>query len=359
MAFPSPSLEPPTLENFQFEYNGLKFGAGTAWGVLGVEGLDLAEIRNGDAGWPRDHGQAMGLDVYGGRDVIFDLWVKTDGTSLQHAMLALAAATVVRPNEELPLWFQLPNLPLLCVMCRPRKRPYKIDADYAAGNISQPELVLHATDPRIYTAATSTAFTPNFPATSHTLNNLGNTELRPIVIFTGPITGPRITNEGIAGNPFIELIEPTKLRREREEESAKKAAEEEEEQNLRKWAQEERNFEITKKQREEKEAKQKEERETREADEKEEKEAIEKGEALTVKAGDQILLDLGTPHRVLYYVGGVSTSTVPTNVASYVSIASSWWDLIPGNNKLKFSSADGKEKVGSSAAVQWASAYEL
>jgi len=229
--FPSPSLEPPTLEDFQWEYNELLMGANTPYGVLLVEGLDLAEIRSGDVNWPRDHGQAMGLDLYGGRDIILDLWMKTDGTSLQHAQLALAAATIVRPDEELPLWFQLPNLPLLCVMCRPRKKPMKVETEYAAGNIGKPELHLRASDPRIYTAGEETEIKPNHPATSKTLTNAGNTEMRPILVFTGPLARPTAKNKAIAGEPFLTISkaipaeEEERNTREQTERSAKAARE--------------------------------------------------------------------------------------------------------------------------------------
>ena len=58
MSFPSPTLIPPTLEPYQFQYDGLVFGAATPIAFLQVEGLDLAAIRSGDIDWPRDHGQA-------------------------------------------------------------------------------------------------------------------------------------------------------------------------------------------------------------------------------------------------------------------------------------------------------------
>lgn len=235
MAFPSSSLSPPTLEDFQWEYNELLMGANTPYGVLFVEGLDLAEIRSGDVNWPRDHGQAKGLDLYGGRDIILDLWMKTDGTSLQHAQLALAAATVVRPGEELPLWFQLPNLPLLCIMCRPRKKPMKVETEYAAGNIGKPELHLRASDPRIYTAGEETEIKPNHPATTKTLTNAGNTEMRPILVFTGPLARPTAKNKAITGEPFLTVSkaipaeEEERNTREQTERSAKATRESAEE----------------------------------------------------------------------------------------------------------------------------------
>jgi hypothetical protein len=201
--FPNPAIEPPELEDYEWQYNGLTFGADHAIGVARVEGLDLATIRSGDVDWPRDQGQAAGLDLYGGRDIIFDLWMKSGGVSLQATQLELAAATLVQPEIELPLWFQLPNLPLLCIMCRPRKRTLTIDADYAAASIAKPELSFHATDPRIYTAGEETEFKPNHPATSIVLANTGNTESRPIVTFTGPLARPAIANLTIAGEPAL------------------------------------------------------------------------------------------------------------------------------------------------------------
>jgi hypothetical protein len=450
--FPSPSLTPPTLEDFQWEYNGLVMGAGTPFGVLGVEGLDLAEIRSGDVNWPRDHGQAMGLDLYGGRDIIFDLWMKTDGTSLQAAQLELAAATVVGPNEEFPLWIQLPTLPILCVMCRPRKRKMKVDSDYAAAQVGKPELSLHATDPRIYGEGVETEIKPNHPSTTKTLDNTGNTEMRPIAVFTGPLARPTIKNKAIAGEPFLTIsraipdAEEELGTRERTERSAKasresaeavalasrelgeakalvKAEEAEhtaqkakEEKEVKERVEAEEAEHTAKKAKEEaketyispREARETEEavalakRETKEASEKanriasernakvkaenEELEAREKAEKEeaeskvakvkaekearevreanekegthpTVKAGDQILVDLSTPHLAQYWVGGVGVG-LPKNVLGWLTPTSTWWDLIPGNNPIQFSSYDAGATAGT-VEIQWASADQL
>ena len=229
--FPSPAEEPPSLEPFQWYFNGLTFGANTAIGVLNVEGLDLAEIRSGDVNWPRDHGQAAGLDIFGGRDVLIDLWIKSGGSSLQATQLELAAATNVMPDSEMPLWFQLPTLPILCVMCRPRKRPGKIESDYAAANIYKPTLSFHATDPRIYGEGVETEIKPNHPSTTKTLDNTGNMEMRPIAVFTGPLARPTIKNKAIAGEPFLTIsraipdAEEELGARERTERSAKASRE--------------------------------------------------------------------------------------------------------------------------------------
>jgi hypothetical protein len=450
--FPSPAEKPPSLEPFQWYFNGLTFGANTAIGVLNVEGLDLAEIRSGDVGIPRDHGQFMGLDIFGGRDVLIDLWIKSGGSSLQATQLELAAATNVMPDSEMPLWFQLPTLPVLCVMCRPRKRPGKIESDYAAANIYKPTLSFHATDPRIYGAGVATTISPNHPSTTKTLANTGNSEMRPIAIFTGPLARPTIKNEAIAGEPFltiskaIPLEEEERNAREQTERSAKaaresaeesariarekleveeKIAEEKTEKATREAheetvakAQEKAELEEavakkvkeeaketyispretreveekiaqakweyehhgTKEEREKEEAKDREEAEASEAaerkiDEEEEataktaavkaekearevREASEKASELpTVAAGHQIVVDTGTPHRASYYEN-LTRSGTPKNVLGWLTPTSTWWDLIPGNNPIQFSSYDAGATAGT-LSVQWAPADQL
>jgi hypothetical protein len=343
--FPSPSLSPPSLNDYQWEFNGLTFGAETPFGVLNAEGFDLAEIRSGDVPWPRDYGKALGLDVYGGKVILFDLWMVPGGTSLQARQLELAAATVVRPNEETPLWFQLPNLPLLCIMCRPRKRPMKIDSDYAAAQVGKPELVLEATDPRIYAAGKESTLAMSPPGGSTVvLNNTGNTEMRPVVVFSGPIAAPAIANDSITGNPKLTFIDP--------ETREKREAKEEEE--LAKWKREAEEEKITKKHFEEKEEKQ--EKERKEAEEAEVKKE-EKGEQPTVKTGDQLLVSLGTPHLIEYYKGGIGVGK-PENVSNWLVAGSEWWDILPGNNTIKFTSRD-ESNTGGTAKIEWAPANEL
>lgn len=320
MAFPDPSLTPPDIANWQWSYNGLTMGADTPYGVLTAEGHDLASIVSGDVGIPRDHGEFMGLDLFRGRDPILDFWIKSDGTSVQHAQLALAAASNVQPNVEMPLWFQLPTLPLLCIMCRPRKRPFKIDANYAAANIAQPSLTLHATDPRMYTAGSSVDVSlgsPDgglgpfpvgggsalpFPLTfgvfvpgAETVTNTGIMETRPIVIFTGPLTGPSIQNLTAPGEPLVAFINP---------------------------------FDSP------------------------------TLDPFTVLPGDQLLVDFASPHRVLYYSGGIAAGLPPQPEGGWVTFSSTWWTLLPGDNDLVFRSRDSTD-TGGTCTIQWASAYQL
>ena len=408
MTFPPPPIIAPPLEDYEFFYNGLTFGDTTPWGVLKVEGLDLAEIRSGDVNWSRDHGQAIGLDLYGGRDVIIDFWVKSDGTSVQHALAALAAASVVRPDEELPLWFKLPNLSPLCVMCRPRSRPMTIDSDYAAANIGKPTLTLHATDPRIYSVATDTPLVMNEPPATPTtveIDNTGNTEMRPIVIFDGPIARPKIGSD-VAGTPYMEIIDTDAdeaeavvneayfLRVLRQWESETKNLHEWEEAPTYKVGEEVQLSFFTFHERwlcikenagekpkagsedwekvggfgeegnrtrgeiEAKEAALHGEQEAAEAAAQAARQVEEeKGELPTVKTGDQLLVDFSIPHRAVYYPGGIEANE-PEDVMRWLTSASIWWDIVPSTQKVSFSSIDEKATAGA-AELQWASATQL
>lgn len=361
--FPSPGLVVPTLEDFQWSYSGLKMGAGTPYGVLGAEGLSMADVRSQDADWPRDHGQAMGLDLLGGQDVILDLWVKSDGTSLQHAQLALAAATLVQPSSETPLWFKLPNLTTMCLMTRPRKRPRKIDSDYASGQIDKPELALHATDPRFYEhgrenvinlgALAGGKVTPG----TLTVTN-GNMEMRPIVVFTGKLWNPSIGNLSIAGAPTLKLNLGNTLRTGEITEGSAIVT------NLggteritlggpvtgtkiKPGTTVAKILSLT---------------------EVELSSVVEGSEGQTIKETltfarslgptDQVLIDLATPHRIVYYPEGIAKEK-PENAFQWLQMSTAvWWDLLPANNELSFVSDDVVE-TGGTATLQWAPAWML
>lgn len=309
MAFPSSSLTPPTLSNWQFSYQGLTFGQGQAIKVAHVTGLgDLAEIRNGDEPRARDHGQTIGLDLFGGRDITFDLEAESSSGQVETTLLTLAQVTTPGLTTEQPLWFQLPGMPLLAVMCRPRKRTLPWDVGYQIGNVAQVSAQFHATDPRVYTAGAAVTvglpsptagmtFPATFPLTfgatspnGVTVTNGGNVESRPVLVITGPVTSPSVQNASISGSPTLTFTNPTQS-------------------------------------------------------------------GYTVAAGDQLVIDLDL-HSILYYVGGVSSGTTPASRGSWLVSGSTWWDLPAGANLIQFLSKDSASVAGS-LTVQYASAYQL
>lgn len=320
MKFPPPSVTAPTLSSFEWQCEGLTIGGFTTYGILGVEGWDLAKIMSKNVQRNRDYGEILGLDVFAGRDVIIDMWVKSDGISLQDAELQIASAFQIMPDSETYLWGQLPNLPVMCAVGRCEKKPRKIDSDYANANISKPSITFHATDPRLYGQAlqveltlgggasggvtftgsvppasqsfgVAPSFTVTFGAnsgTTTTIENEGNMEMRPYLIFNGPLTNPFFANE--TQSAMVTLQEPG-------------------------------------------------------------------GSGYTVLSGDQATIDLDT-HLVQYWPGGIAANT-PYAIQEWLTYGSQWWNL-PGGvaQTIQFGSADATN-VGGTGFVWYAPAWEL
>ena len=153
MAMPTVGTAAPALGNWEMEYNGLTLGLGNPVGIISVEGLDLPPIQTGDVQRARDHGEQIGLDAMGGRDITItgDFVAATGFTLAQTSVFVANAFTnyAFGGTTEFPLWFQLPDLPCLASMCRTRKRTVTIDLAYSMG-LADYSVSLHATDPRLY-----------------------------------------------------------------------------------------------------------------------------------------------------------------------------------------------------------------
>ena len=136
----------------------------------------------------------------GGRDPILDLETNTD---IYTQIVSVGAACAVNPYSVLPLWFQVPTLEILCSMCRPRKRTSVWDFMFAASDWWRPTLTFHANDPRLYGEGQVADCGSGDTSVSFSVDNAGNAEMRPVIILTGPLDAPTVTNTSIAGSPSI------------------------------------------------------------------------------------------------------------------------------------------------------------
>lgn len=233
MSLPSPSLVVPTLSNDQAFFqgpaaSGITFGPQTAFQLKKLEGLDKPNVRKNNMSRARVRGSLVGLNLLDTRLITFTLDVgPTTGTSYANTYAALTALTDVCSTEgttEYPLWFQLPNAPLLCCMARVVKKaiPYDkvLDAGMMAQNVS---LQFEATDPYIYAAPTldpscglptpglGFTFNMTFPLSfgggtsgnTVTATNNGDVPCYPQLIVTGPCVNPVIQNSSISGAPTL------------------------------------------------------------------------------------------------------------------------------------------------------------
>lgn len=223
MAFPPVADTPPTLATWQWQYNGLTFGDGTSVDVVTIKGLDLVTINSGDTDRASDLGEFAGPDRPTGRDITLALDLVDAATD---AAVTAAFQPPADGLTESPLWVQLPGYPMLGTMVRTRKRARDIDQAFAVSASSKPSVLLRATDPRLYAAPQVINFplptpaggaTPPFlfplgfgggaSVTIRTAVNAGNIEMRPIIVFTGPMTNPFIQNSTTGwalafSNPF-------------------------------------------------------------------------------------------------------------------------------------------------------------
>ena len=199
MAFPPVGTVAPVLGDWQVQYNSVTLGGvGNPYGLIEIDGLDLPPVQTSDLQRARDHGEFVGLDMMGGRDITITGDFVTDGTSLQHAGLVLAESFTQFAeggSVEIPMWVQLPGLPILCSMARVRKRTVNVDFTYSMGLASY-SIALHATDPRLYSNTISTAVSPvgGPVGASVSLSYLGNVDVRPLIKLVGPLTNPTVGN---------------------------------------------------------------------------------------------------------------------------------------------------------------------
>jgi hypothetical protein len=297
-------------------------------------------------------------------------------------------------------------------MCRPRRRPQKIDADYAAAAISKPELGFHATDPRFYTAGKESTLKLKIEGGKDKPREVvlanGNTEMRPIVIFTGPLIEPQISNQSITGKPFLKFVNPlfagawlygnNYVAGETVEYEGKSFESLQSTVTIKALtvteavkvgatkafltkevpvgyalqfqaeAEKHKVTKVVKVKAEEYEVEfvgglKEEHLNNTEVNARPTpsvvafwKEFAEKAKN-TVKSGDQLVANLGIPHLIQYYKGGIGVGK-PENVYQWLTSTSTWWDLIPGNNTIQFLTED-TEETGGTAKIEWSAAYTL
>lgn len=225
MPFPDPGLTPPALNVFELNYGGVSFGGiGTGtYQLQGINpGLDTPSYISSDQQRALDHGEWQGVDLSPGRDIVVTQ-VCQAGTWADLETARQTLGGVMSPQQgEQPLYLQLAGGLFVC-MAKPRKHnfPFDINSVLAKGTVVTS--MWHATDPRWYAAPSKTAsvglpgplggvtFPVSFPASFGggsyqgllTVTNAGRMEMRPVLIFTGPLTNPRVTNLTLPGAPTV------------------------------------------------------------------------------------------------------------------------------------------------------------
>ena len=309
MSFPSPSVTPPTFTQYPSAYfQGITLGIAPFYlrGDGNFSGLFMPNVRNGDPGAPRTHGQYIGLDLLDGRDIdiVIDIGPPFGSYgSLLGAQAALTAALTPSGSTENPLFIQLSSAStMFAAMVRPRKRDSQVDLAYTVGQLARKiPLQFHATDPTLYAAGTEdpSVSVPgplggfSFPLTfdlsfgggteygALNVANSGDMPLYPIVTFTGPCTYPKLANVSVTGSPYIQF-------------------------------------------------------------------------AVLMNAGDQLVINTDPKYpSATYYNNG---STVGSSFMYALTQGSNWYAIIPGANALQFTTLD-VSAVNGYVTVEYTSAY--
>lgn len=189
--------------DYQFEFNGLLTGPGTAYEFVSVDGLDMPPVRVQSAD-RHGHGLvAVGSDWLSLRVVELHLEVwGTPGSDLAGKMAALAAA-LIPSSSDITVAYRLEGESTRRFYARPRGRRFAVTYSATRGLYDKVTLRFEAHDPRLYadtaTASTITVAAAGTQATS-TLTNGGIFETLPTATLTGGIpTGwVRFTHNGLA-----------------------------------------------------------------------------------------------------------------------------------------------------------------
>ena len=236
MPIPSPTVAVPSLQIGQLSYMGFTFGGianGTTYALINLEGLGSPDILSGDVQRGQDQGEFAGLDLLPGRDITLQQVVSgTTGKQLAEARMSLGGVMTPTGATEYPLWVQT-EVGLFVCSARPRRHhfPWDINAFLAKGVVASSQF--HATDPRWYSSPTRIAqcgmgsplgglsfggpgsgisfggagsgvtFGGGAEGGLALVANNGYFECRPLLVLTGPMVNPKISNLSIAGAPWI------------------------------------------------------------------------------------------------------------------------------------------------------------
>lgn len=184
---------------FEATFAGVTLGC-APYAVRRWAGLDLPAVRAGDAFRPHAHGLVAGRDLAEGRVIQFDLVVEDDNgdPAALDGTLAVLDAAFVISELERPLVWQLPGQVQRQAMVRCRRRAMVLDVNYAAG-IAHVAVELVATDPLMYAAALSSASS----ALGTTTGGLTFPAAAPFVFGTAGSSGVMsCANEGTFAAPW-------------------------------------------------------------------------------------------------------------------------------------------------------------
>ena len=209
-------------QDYEFEYNGLVFGANNDIGLTYVTGLDPVDIREDNVTKSAEHGSFIFANWLDERRIILEGDIAVSNPSLLEAQINLWRLAFNPRPTPIPMYFQLPSTGVRFVNCVPIRRSLPVDRLYQIG-AAQWRAELAAEDPRIYgnalnnqdidavsTLAIGIDLPIDFPfgfggGASGSANaiNAGSFDSPPTLRIDGPCTTPMVHN--ITAGKFVKF----------------------------------------------------------------------------------------------------------------------------------------------------------
>ena len=238
----SPYNPPPAggdiLSPYQFWFQGKVFGEGTnGVNIKEFDGLDIEDMRTGDAVQPRDQGEYPGYDFLKGRDITIKFDMQgINNNDLFSNFVTLGSCMTPQANQETTFFINLPyfngaqmgTVPglgpqnsgdwgsqpyYLNASCRPRNKSWKLDTVFSLGSLAQDNTMqFHTTDPRFYSPTVQYMSSGHSPLTMYPYN-VGNYDCRPIIQLqqiTGNVETIQFINAStyLSGNQSVAFASP-------------------------------------------------------------------------------------------------------------------------------------------------------
>ncbi|GII89617.1 hypothetical protein Ssi03_76070 [Sphaerisporangium siamense] len=216
--------------DWDIDWDGFLIGTGTPYTVVQLDGwLDSPPLVDRSVPRPSRHGSWAGRPRAQARTVTAIVRIVAERSAMGDAVHALRAATgVARDATEAPLAIRALGQTLVA-FGKFANRLLSVDQLFAAGVALAVPLQWRCADPRLYELAEQSATigaptggsggltypltyplsygTPAGPATA-TCVNTGNEATNPVLVFTGPITTPRMVNSTLGRSLEFDLDLP-------------------------------------------------------------------------------------------------------------------------------------------------------
>ena len=149
------------LTDGQFHYRGLTFGRHTRYRVTRVEGLEgHMAARLGEREIPRGDGEIPGAHYLSGKRPMLTLMVVGDRAEVWPPLIE---AMRVSRHRAFPLRFKVADRPERLIYARVAEAPVMLEGSA----VVEHTIGLHASDPRVYSAAERQTLVPVYSADTH------------------------------------------------------------------------------------------------------------------------------------------------------------------------------------------------